>query len=107
TVWNSMFPAELNHCGGARDAQPGFQGSGLVIHSGVNDATIVPALMAGNAVFLFQKQQPMARKPPLNLQPHSKADHAAADDDYVVPRVRHSSGISRSRQADAMRLATS
>src|SRR5580704_9265468 len=54
-VGKVMFAAESHHGGCAFYAQLGFQRSGFVVNTGVDDATVVAALVAGDAV-LFLKQ---------------------------------------------------
>jgi len=52
----AVLAAEFHHGGGALDAKLGLQGSGLVINAGVNHAAVVPALVTGDSVFLFDQQ---------------------------------------------------
>ena len=61
----------------------------LVINSGVNDTAIVPALMARDAIFLFEHEKTPARKAVRDFERDPESYRAASDDDYVVAGISH------------------
>ena len=52
-----MLEAELDHRRGSTDAKTRLQRARLVVDAGVNDAAVVSALVARDAVFFLQEQQ--------------------------------------------------
>ena len=56
-VGDGVFAAELDHGRGARHAEAGFQRAGLVVDAGVDDAAVVSALVAGDAVSLSRTRR--------------------------------------------------
>jgi hypothetical protein len=89
-VRNAIFTAKLNHGRRSRHAQSRFLRSGLVVNTRVDDAAVVSTLVAGDAIFLLQDQQPELRKAARNFQRNRKADYASSDDDCVVAGFGHS-----------------
>ena len=84
-----MLAAELNHGRGAHDAEASLHRARLVIDAGVNHAAVVSALVAGNAVFLFQHQQLEMRQAARDFEGDAESDNSTADDDQVVARIDH------------------
>ena len=91
-VRDVVLAAELDHGGGAGDAESRLQRTGLVVEAGVDDAAVVSALVAGDAVFFLQNQKPQMGKAARDFERDGEADHTAADDDYVVTGIDHSVG---------------
>ena len=98
-VGDGVFAAELNHGRGAGQAEAGFQRAWFVVDTGVDDAAVVSALVAGNAVFFFENEETEMGETTCDLEGDGEAYDAAADDDYVVVRVGH--GVSIFRMADS------
>src|SRR5215467_4002784 len=92
-----MFAAELHHGCRPGNAETCLQGSWFVVHAGVNDATVVAALVARNFAFFFQHKQFLARKPSCDFERHAESDNACSNNDNVVTRVSH--GASRRNNA--------
>ena len=88
-VRNSVLAAELDHGRRSTDAQLGFHRPWLVVDAGMNHAAVVSALVAGNAVFLLQNQEPTTWKAARDFERNPESDHTTADDDYVVARIAH------------------
>ena len=84
-----MLATELDHSSRAGNAKLCLQRSWLVVDPGMNDATVMTALMTSHAIFLLEQQQAKAGKSLSNLECNCEADNASADDDDVVMRVRH------------------
>ena len=88
-VGNSVLAAELDHGRRSGHAKPGLHGSRLVVDAGVNDAAVVAALVAGDAVFFFEEQQAQAGKAARNFERDPEPHHTTADDDDIVARISH------------------
>jgi len=88
-VRNLMLAAELDHGRRSGYTKAGFQRSGLVVNTGMNHAAIVSTLMARDAVFFFDEQQPLSRESTRDFQSYAEADGSPTDDDDVVPRIGH------------------
>ncbi len=92
TMGNTVLAAELHHGRSSGNAQPGLHRAGLVVHAGVNYPAVVTALVTGNAIFFLNQQQAEPGKASRDLERHSESYHTAADNDYVVAGISHSTG---------------
>ena len=72
--------AELPRHRGAPSAQRGLQASRLVVDAGVDDATVVAALMGGDVVFLFKDGDVDAGEADRQLARDRQAEDARPDD---------------------------
>jgi len=88
-VGDVVFAAELYHGRGTGYAEAGFQRAGLVIDAGVDDAAVVSALVAGDAVFFFENEETEMGEAAGDLEGDGEAYRAATDDDYVVTKIGH------------------
>ena len=84
-----MVAAELHHRCRPSNTKTCLQGSSFVVDAGVNDATVVTALVARNFAFFFQHKQFLMRKPSCDLERHAESDRACSNNDNVVTRVSH------------------
>jgi hypothetical protein len=84
-----MLAAELNHGRGSRNAKAGLHGAGLVVDARVNHTAIVAALVASNAIFLFEQQETQAGKAARDFERNAEPYYATANDDYVISRIGH------------------
>src|SRR5439155_1145120 len=64
---------------GSLNAEPGFEGTRLVIDPRVNHTAVVPALVGGNLRFLFEHEDSNAGLPVDDLPCGRQADQAGAD----------------------------
>jgi hypothetical protein len=59
----------------------------------MDDTAVMAALVACNFIFFLHQQKLLARKPSRDFLRDAEADHATANDDYVVVRIGHASGL--------------
>ena len=90
-----VFAAELHHGGRSLDAKFRLQGSRLVVDARVNDAAIVPALVASHAVFFFDEQQPQMGKQPGAMHRGRETHDTSADNHDVESLIGHNSARRR------------
>ncbi len=93
-----VLAAKLHHGSGSLDAKLCFQGSRLVVDAGVNHAAVVPALMTGHPVFLFDQQQPKVWEQAGAVHRGRETYDASADHDDIKTLIRHN-GIVQRRSA--------
>src|SRR5262249_1271969 len=84
-----MFAAELQHRCRPSNTKTCLQGTWFVVDAGVNDATVVAALVVRNFAFFFEHKQFLARKPSCDFERHAESDNACSNNDNVVTTVSH------------------
>src|ERR1700723_3549511 len=80
-VRNAMLTEKLPHGRRSRHAQSRFLRSGLVVNPGVDDAAVVSALVAGDAIFLLQDQEPELRKAECKFHRHIEGEQDSSHAD--------------------------
>ncbi len=85
-----VLAAKFHHGRGSFDAQPRLQRSGLVVNAGVNDSTVVSALMTGNSIFLLDHEQSQMRQGAGGVHRGRETYDTSTNDDDVERLIRHS-----------------
>jgi hypothetical protein len=71
----------------------------------VNDAAVVSTLMTGDAVFLFEDEEAIARETMADFESDAESDDARSHYDYVVSSVAHffdlQLGVNQSQATEA------
>src|SRR4029434_6243611 len=88
-VSNSVLLAEAVHQLASFDAVLSFQGTGLVVEAGMDDAAVMARLMRGIAIFGFQQDQPHGRSGVQEGMGSRKTNDAAPDYRNVVRHFAH------------------
>src|SRR5205807_794513 len=83
-VFDSFGPAISPQRAAAFDAELGFERSGRVVDSGVNDAAVAAGLVGSDALFFLQNCQPQARMTQQEFASGCEADDACPHDGNVV-----------------------
>jgi hypothetical protein len=81
---DGVLATEFGHEPDSADGEAGFQRSGLVIESAVEDTAVVRALVAARAILFFKDKNGGARFFQKQLAGDGETHDASADDDEVV-----------------------
>src|SRR5689334_15838333 len=85
---HTALAAERDQLLAAGPAQPRPQRSGLVVKARMNNAAVVPGLMARDRGFLLDHRDPRARPAPQDLPRGCEPNDPASNHDHI-PRHRH------------------